>query len=239
MIINSIFAEYRKLKHSPLWISFLILPIIPAIFGTLNYKLNISILQEQWYSLWSQHTLFLCFLFMPALIGTYCSYLWRLEHTNHNWNQLLTAPISPLAIFIGKLVQAASLTLLCNIWIFLLFYVSGKVIGLTTPLPTEIWSWLFCGLIGGIVVSSVQLFLSLVITSFAIPIGISIAGGVAGLVLMVKGLGLYFPYSLYSMGMRANNPQMVIDFPLFLVNSILLILLFSLLNIYGIKRKCR
>ena len=77
--IRVIRAESLKLKRSPVWLAFFTLPLISAFFGTMNYKLNISVLQSEWYSLWSQHTLFLCYLFMPALIGTYCSYLWRLE----------------------------------------------------------------------------------------------------------------------------------------------------------------
>lgn len=73
MMIHVLRAEQMKLKRSPVWLAFLILPIFPAIMGTFNYIQNVSILQDQWYSLWTQHTLFTCYFFLPALIGVYCS----------------------------------------------------------------------------------------------------------------------------------------------------------------------
>ena len=58
MFLRTLRAERMKLRHSPVWLAFIILPILPAIMGTFNYLQNISILQDQWYSLWTQHTLF-------------------------------------------------------------------------------------------------------------------------------------------------------------------------------------
>ena len=104
--IRAVKAESLKLKRSPVWLAFFALPMISAFFGTMNYKMNLGVLKSEWYSLWSQHTLFLCYLFMPALIGTYCSYLWRLEHTRHNWNSFLTAPLPISSLYLGKLTQA-------------------------------------------------------------------------------------------------------------------------------------
>lgn len=74
-IYKTIKSERLKLKRSPVWLAFFILPIISAFFGTFNFWANQGLLKNEWYSLWSQHTLFLCYIFMPALIGTYCSYL--------------------------------------------------------------------------------------------------------------------------------------------------------------------
>ena len=90
---RAIKAEHLKLKRSPVWLAFFALPVISAFFGTNNYLMNQGILQSEWFSLWSQHSLFLCFFFMPALIGTFCSYLWRLEHLRTNWNSFLTTPV--------------------------------------------------------------------------------------------------------------------------------------------------
>ena len=46
---------------------------------------------------------------------------------------------------------------------------------------------------------------SMVIRSFAVPIGIGLVGGIGGLLAANKGLGLWYPYSLYSLGMRAEE----------------------------------
>ena len=69
MFYNILKAEKLKLHNSPIWLAFLIIPCISAFMGTFNYVNNTSILTEQWYSLWTQHTLFYCYFCFPALIG--------------------------------------------------------------------------------------------------------------------------------------------------------------------------
>jgi len=66
MLFKTIMAEQIKLRHSPVWLAFIILPVLSAVMGTFNYLQNIGILQDQWYSLWTQHTLFLCYFFLPG-----------------------------------------------------------------------------------------------------------------------------------------------------------------------------
>ncbi len=235
-IVKTIRTEHIKLRRSPVWIAFLALPMISAFFGTFNYINNLSLLKSEWFSLWSQHSLFLCYFFMPALIGTYCSYLWRLEHTGHNWNSFLTAPVPVLSLYLGKLAQAVAMTILSNIWILLLFYLCGRLSGIQSAFPGIALEWFICGIIGGIVICCVQLLISLVIRSFAIPIGIALVGGIGGLMMTNKGLGLNYPYSLYSMGMRANKPQMEIDLVTFAVNSIGYIVIFAALSVFYLHK---
>ena len=71
MILRSVKAERLKLKHSCIWLAFLIIPVLPAIMGTGNYMMNREILKEQWYSLWTQHTLFYSNFFYGPLIAIY------------------------------------------------------------------------------------------------------------------------------------------------------------------------
>lgn len=206
MFFRTLRAERMKLQHSPVWLAFLILPILPAVMGTFNYLQNIGILQEQWYSLWSQHTLFTCYFFLPAIIGVYCSYLCRLEHMNHNWNTVMTAPVPVLYVYFSKIIMASVMVLLTQVWTGILFAISGNLCGLDSPIPHELLEWFFFGTVGGIVICAVQLCISLVIRSFAVPVGIALIGGVAGLAAFAKGYGVWFPYSMLSVGMRANQP---------------------------------
>lgn len=206
MIFRTLRAERMKLRHSPVWLAFFILPILPAIMGTFNYLQNVEILQNEWYSLWTQQTLFTCYFFLPAIIGVYCSYLWRLEHTNHNWNAVMTVPVPVLHLYIAKLVSASILVVLTQIWSGILFVLSGLVCGMTSSVPSDLPVWLLCGAVGGIVICAVQLCISLVIRSFAVPVGIALMGGIGGLVVLSKGYGVYYPYSLLCLGMRANRP---------------------------------
>lgn len=226
--------EYIKLKGSPIWIAFIILPLVSALIGTFNYQGNIAILDDLWYSLWSQHTLFLCYFFMPALLGVYCSYLWRLEHTGTNWNQLMVH-ISPWKLIRDKLFCAIFMLGLSLLWITVLFLLCGKMTGFTDSAPHELIEWLLCGFLGGICVCCIQLFFSLVIRSFAIPIAMALLGSIAGLMFTSKDLWYLLPYSLFSVGMRANNPFFKLDYGLFVVACVFFCGVFYLLSVLYLK----
>jgi hypothetical protein len=239
LFLRTIRAERMKLLHSPVWLTFIILPIIPAVMGTFNYLLNTGILQNQWYSLWTQHTLFTCYFFLPAIIGVYCSYLCRLEHTNHNWNAIMTVPVPVSQIYLAKLFTAAIMVLLTQIWTGVLFVISGKLSGLTVPIPPELLTWLLFGAIGGIVICAIQLCFSLVIRSFAVPVGIALIGGVAGLAALAKGYGVWFPYSLLSLGMRASRPDgaMQCSIEQFILSSIFYLAVCIVFAILWLKKR--
>lgn len=232
MLLKMIRADAMKLRRSPVWLAFLFLPIIPALLGTLNYNNNLGLLTEEWYSLWTQHTLFTCYFFLPIMLGIYCSYLMRLEHSNHNWNKLLTMPVPTWQIFVSKLFSASLMIVLSELWIGALFILSGKLVGLNSPLPPELISWLACGTLGGIVMAAAQLFISLIIRSFALPVGIALAGGLSGLVALAKGFGHIYPYSLMAYGMRANAPQTLLDsgYVSFVIVCLIFIVLFVVLG---------
>ena len=81
MLLRCLRAELIKFRRSPVWLAFCLLPVFPAILGTMNYLGNLGLLQSEWYSLWSQHTLFSSMFFLPALLGVFCAWQWRLEHS--------------------------------------------------------------------------------------------------------------------------------------------------------------
>lgn len=211
MLYKLIKAERLKLKRSPLWLAFIFMPIIPALLGTLNYKANIEVLQSEWFSLWTQHTLFTCYFFLPIMIGIYSSYIMRQEENNRNWNKVLSMPVSKNLVFIAKLIQVVFMIFLSEIWICTLFVISGKVIGLTSAIPCDkLIAWCLFGTLGGSVMASLQLMISLFIKSFALPVGISLGGGLSGMVFLAKHLGHIWPYSLMAYGMNSNAPQELI-----------------------------
>lgn len=227
-------TELMKIKRTPIWIAFLVLPLISALIGTANFLNNLEILTSGWYSLWTQVSLFLCYIFMPPLLGVYTSYLWRLEHNGSNWNMILTHS-SAYRIVWNKLAVCAVVSLFTMLWLGILFIVCGRCAGLTAPVPIELADWMLFGFIGSVSVCAVQLFLSLIIRSFAIPIGLGLVGGVAGLVVTAKGFAYALPYGLLSIGLRANNPNRALNYELFLTSSVIFILLFYLLSVVYIK----
>lgn len=239
MFLRCMSAERIKLHRSPVWLAFLLVPVLPAVMGTFNYLQNLAILQDGWYSLWSQHTLFSCYFFLPVLIGVYASYLWHLEHSGNNWNATLAAPVPFSYVYLVKFVLIACMIALTQIWIGILFVFSGLLIGLPGGVPPELLLWLLCGLLGGLVIGALQLSLSLVLRSFAVPVGLSVLGGIGGLLTLAKGIGVWFPYALITLGMRANNPDgdMACSPWQFVFHSLFFLLVFSAFSIIWLQKR--
>ena len=57
-----------------------------------------------------------------------------------------------------------------------------------------------------------------------------------GLVVTSQGFGYAFPYSLLCIGMRANNPQMELDFAPFLLSTLIYTAGFTLLAVRHLRR---
>lgn len=209
-------VELLKLRRAPVWLAFFFVPVIPTILSTLNYLGNREILTSGWYSLWTQHTLFLAFFFLSALLALLISFSWRIEHTGTNWNTLLIT-VTPMRLVMSKFAISAFFSVLCVGWVGVLFLAAGLLVGLPFPPPVALLDWLLFGFLGSLSVCAVQTLLSILFHSFVLPIGIALLGGMVGLVATAKGMGYALPYSLLSLGLRANNPNLALNRPLFLV----------------------
>ncbi len=122
----------------------------------------------------------------------------------------MSRPVPLWMIFGGKLAVAAALSFLTQAATGVFYLMSGLYAGFDAPLPPELPRWLLMGACGGVAVCgvavcSVQLFLSMAVRSFAPPVAVALAGGVAGLAFTSAGLGLIQPYALLALGMDANG----------------------------------
>lgn len=239
MLKRCIWAENKKLAHSYIWIACFLIPVIPAIMGTFNYLGNLGILKSEWYSLWTQLTLFYSNFFYAPLVALYCSYLWRMEHLNNNWNVLMTAPVPIPHIYFGKLIIILKVTLFTQLWLGILYFICGKLSHLPGIFPLEILLWLLRGTLAAIAIGSLQLLLSMVIRSFALPIGISLIGSILGLLLSNKGLALYWPYSMMLLGMNANKAEDMLSGStlFFLLANLFYALLFTGIALFLLKKR--
>lgn len=238
MLTACIKTEQMKLKHSHLWLVFAAIPLLPTVLGGANYLNNQGLLKAEWYSLWTQHSLFYANFFYGPLIAIYCSYIWRVEHLNYNWNSLMTMPAPEEDIFLAKLLMALRCTVLLQLWVGLLFILSGKLVGLPGLPPLEILLWLLRGSLGGMITAALQLVLSMVIRSFAVPIALALIGSVAGFLLSSKGWGMFWPYSLMMVGMNANKSTDVLSSPTgFAAALCVFLVLFAGIGIFYLKHK--
>lgn len=230
--IHKLPTEFLKLKGSPAWYAFIIIPVISAIIGTINYTANIDVLSDGWYSLWTQHTLFLAYFFMAVLIAVFCGCIWRIEHTGANMNVLLTH-CSPVKIVLSKFAASAFITTLSLIWVAVLYIISGKICGMEGTLPSNLSIWLLLGSIAAYSICATHLFLSLFIRNFVVPIALGFCGGIVSLVCLAKELPYITPYSLFSLAMTENN--LGLSIVPFLTSTILYTVFFLALSILYLK----
>ena len=181
MLVKAIYCERMKCKGTLIWPAFLIIPVIPVLLGGGNYLSNLGLLTSEWYSLWTQVTLFYATFFFPPLIGTYCAFLWRYENFNGCRNTLFSAPVSYQTIYVSKFIQVCLMTLLTQLWFAVLFVAAGKAVGLMGLPSVHIVTWIIRGMAGALVIAALQFFLAAQVQSFATPVAMGAAGGVAGL----------------------------------------------------------
>lgn len=243
MLLRCIRGENRKLRGSPIWLMFLAVPAISAVYGSFNYKMNLEILTHGWYDLWTQYTLFYALFFFGPMTGVYASYLWRLEHRGHNWNLIMTAPVRPFCLYFAKFCAVTKLTLLTQAWLLVLFTIGGRFwAGLDGFPPPEIVLWLLRGVIGSFAIIALQLLLSMVIRNFALPVLIALGGSVLGMLAVGENGGLYWPYALMILGMNSNKTEDMMAGGLwgfFLSCAVFVTAFFLLANVLLTKRDVR
>ena len=206
MLLKCIKSEIIKLKRSGIVPVLIIILLIAVFMGTGNYYMNIGVLQNKWYSLWTQVSLFYSYFFFPASIALICSYLCKLEHENSNWNKILAAPIKRRNIIISKLVSATILICFSQIMVAIFYIIGGKIVGLDSNIPKELIQWISLGAVTGISVAAVQLFISMNVKNFAVPVGISVCLSILGLRFVMAEMALSIPYSLVIYSMSALKP---------------------------------
>ena len=238
MLFRCMRAELIKLKRSFIWIVFLILPILSTLMGCFNYLQNIDILTDGWYALWTQATLFYSNFFFPPLIALYCAYLWRLENFNHNRNALMTSPIPISVLYSAQFLAVAVVVLLTQLYVGVLYVISGLAVGMQGLPPAEIFYWLLRGSLGGLSIAALQLFLSSFIRSFAVPIAIALLAGVGGLAVVNTDYRMFYPYSLMLAGMNSNRSEDLLagQMPVFYLSCAVFLVLFFTLGIGYLKK---
>jgi lantibiotic transport system permease protein len=234
---RSISAEWLKLRHSRIGLVLVTLPVISLLIGSVNYAFNRGVLVNGWYSLWTQVSLFYGEFFLPILVAILCAYVCRLEHLNRNWNMVLTAPVSVASIFAAKWFTVGLLILFAQALFLGLYWVAGLLLSMPGPFPPETIGWAMRGWYACLAISAFQLGLSLRIRSFAVPVGIALVAVLIGLGLYVAKLGLFFPYSLLTIGMEALSQDKLdpLQNALFWIMNSAYGMLFAFWSIRGLK----
>lgn len=236
---RSVSAEWLKLRHSRIGLVLAVLPIISLLIGCANYYFNQGTLQNGWYSLWTQVSLFYGEFFLPILIAICCAYVCRLENINRNWNMVITSPVSVASVFIAKLFVVSILILFSQTLFMGLYWIAGILFSLPGAFPVEILGWILRGWYASLSIIAFQLCLSLRIRSFATPIGISLCAIFIGLGMYIGKLGLFFPFSLLTIGMSvlSQDKLVVLQNILFWSMNMAFVIIFASIFIHQLKNK--
>jgi len=209
-------VELIKIKRNPVWIPFVLIPLISAGIGIINFLSNQGVLSLDWADLWTQESLFLGMFFLSPLIAILASLDFRMEHLGTNWNIILTSS-SRFKVLKDKWLTVATMSSICMIWIAFIY------IGITGSIPKEFYLRIFASILCIIAISSFQCMLSLIIPSFAIPVGLAFLGNILGLLLTVKGFFYATPFSMLIYSMGSTNITGEINLPVVIITCLLYI----------------
>lgn len=143
----------------------------------------------------------------------------------------MTTPVSRSTIFIAKLVVLAKSILAAQVLLMVFIIIVGKVVfRFEQPLPINMLWWLFMGWFSALSVGAVQLYLSMRIRSFAVPVGLAVCLSIGGLAFHIAGFSEMFPYSQIILGLSSQDEMLPIDsittlVPMVLVYTVLFVIL--------------
>lgn len=143
----------------------------------------------------------------------------------------MTTPVSRPTIFIAKLVVLTKSILTAQVLLMVFIIIVGKVVfRFEQPIPINMLWWLFMGWFSALSVGAVQLYLSMRIRSFAVPVGLAVCLSIGGLAFHIAGLSEMFPYSQIILGLSSQDEVLPIDsimtlVPMVLVYTVLFVIL--------------
>lgn len=149
--------------------------------------------------MWIRSVGFYGMALLPVGIALLASLVWRVEHTNGNWNALMSGPTSTLRVVIGKVAAVAVLSAVMQAVLLVTVIVLGKLVfGVPGMLPTEYFVSSVLIMLACVPVAALQSGLSTFVRSFATPIAIALVStGVStmGLLTDLKAMTVV-PYAL-------------------------------------------
>jgi hypothetical protein len=128
--------------------------------------------------------------------------------------------------------------LAAQVLLMVFIIIVGKVVfRFEQPIPINMLWWLFMGWFSALSVGAVQLYLSMRIRSFAVPVGLAVCLSVGGLAFHIAGLSEIFPYSQIILGLSSQDEALPIDSITTLVPMVLVYtVLFAVLATHHLKK---
>jgi hypothetical protein len=169
-----------------------------------------------WTSLWrsSWESMAIFFLPMAAILVT--SLITQLEYRNNAWKQVLTLPLSPGVIFLGKLLVILALMAQFFVLFEAAVYLAGAgptllMAGVPYPVTPLPWPTIrqdtLIYMVGCLPIVALQYLLSLHLKNFLVPVGIGFLVWVGALAALPWRYGSLIPYSYTMLAYLQHEPK--------------------------------
>ena len=210
-------AEFLKLRRSRVGVFAVLLPVLAAVSGGVNYWVNQDSLLGGWDSLTSQITLFYGLMFFNLGVALMAASAWRPEHRDASWNAVLTSGHRPWAVVLAKSavlvapVAAAQAVLLALTWVL------GLAMGMSGWPGAEFALTCALAVVFAIPLILAQSLLSMLMKSFAAPVAICLLasgigfGSVASSTGVIGALSYVLPQGLASRGLSLGSAAVTVS----------------------------
>lgn len=180
--------DLLKFKRSHMWAVVVLVPLIAVGIGAGNYSANSETLSAGWDSYFSQIMLFYGLLFCTAGIAVLSAYAWRVEHRGHNWLTMLTSTRSTGSLMAAKIAAISVVAATMHAVLVVLALAVGLVLGVPGEIPVYLLAATALSLAPMVAVAAWQSLLSMVIRSFAAPIGIAVVASLISFGALASGM---------------------------------------------------
>lgn len=187
--MNTLVAEFIKLKRSLSWTVVVVLPVVMVVSGSIMTLIDGRGLDDGWHTLWMRSLVFYGLFPLAVGIAILASLVWRAEHRGSNWNALMAGSTSSLRIVATKAGVVTVLAAIMQVIAVATVVVLGKVAyGLPGFLPPEYLATSVVIVVACAPVAVLQSWLSMHMRSFAAPVAVAFV--CAGLSAVLLGMQL-------------------------------------------------
>ncbi|QGG52231.1 ABC transporter permease [Lysinibacillus pakistanensis] len=214
MFIRSLNSEKIKIQWYFLFLLIICETLINSFISFIALGQNFSLNWKNYYTYSANfHSMF----FFPLLAGLFTTLLYRYEHNNSNWKNILTASIPKHYIYLSKMIWVFLFLIMTQLFFFLSYSVVGQLLGVEGTLPLlSIFKSLGGGIIAIIPLLALQSWISIYTKNFGASLVIVLGLIIPNLLLtgMRSNLGSWFPSTIpfYTMMPQGTQFSPRVDF---------------------------
>lgn len=190
-------SEFLKLRKSSIWLLIFVSPILSVLLGLSELGEIEEFKQDQWTATLGIMTISHAILFLPLLTGIFSSFICRYEHAGGGWKQLLSLPVSRRNVYIMKILIVSLLIALTQLLFVIGLFLIGWMKGYPTAIP---WGIIFSSVFGGwlacMPLIALQMFVSVVWSSFAAPLAVNVIFTIPNMMIVnSERFAPYYPWA--------------------------------------------